>query len=151
MTDYEIDHRRMRAPNVRLASCLPDAFEPAVTVWDLRLSQPGLGRVAADVLHSLEHMLTVFMRAESERIVRVAPMGCQTGLYVITLGIADAPTLHRLLTAGLRRIGTADAVPLADGEQCGAPELHTLTGAQAAAAMVLAQADSWNRHTFASV
>lgn len=139
----DMDHRQMTPPHLRIvkATAIPAGGE--VYVWDLRIAQPNVSHCSTDAIHSLEHLLNVYMSRSSQEIIGVAPMGCQTGMYIFsTHGVSSK--MAQTLSASLEEILTAPSVPLADTEQCGWAENHSLVGAQRIARWLLDRQQSWS-------
>jgi S-ribosylhomocysteine lyase len=137
----DIDHRTMMPPFLRVSHEL--AGPGGITrVWDLRVGQPNVTHVAMPVIHSLEHFLGSSLRDASDQIVVAAPMGCQTGFYIVTVDM-DVDGLMPILTAALENVLEADEVPLANSVQCGWAENHSLQGAKEVAAWLLRRSEDW--------
>lgn len=136
-----VDHRDMTPPSLRITS-----ERSGVTVWDLRIAQPNIAAIDMPTVHSLEHFLGSILPAGTDYVVNVAPMGCQTGFYIVTTGDVGYATLAVDLAAALRTIVRADEVPLANTRECGWALNHSLTGAQSAAAWLLAREADWPQH-----
>lgn len=151
----DLDHRLMNPPFLREV----DEYQVSgyVGIWDLRLSVPNFSFVPPATTHSLEHFLndqltgkstaTVLGDTESPRtaapaVLLVAPMGCATGLKIVTT-VPDFDTNARLVQAALASVMTADSVPLANNVQCGRAELHSLQAAQDAARYLLKRYPDW--------
>jgi len=143
------DHREMKPPSLRRSKRIevsPDGH--CVTVWDLRIAQPNVSHMDPKVLHSLEHFLGSVMPELSSAIVNVAPLGCQTGFYIVAVDIDDIETMANLLETTLRRTLEASEVPLANPLQCGWAESHTLVGAQRVADWLLRRRNEWGEATW---
>lgn len=138
----EIDHSLMTPPSLRITyvrhSTAGDGY-----VWDLRIAQPNVSHISMDVIHSIEHFLGSILRQSSPNVLVVAPMGCQTGFYIVTLGISDFTELSGLVADALSSIVDATEVPLADTTQCGWAENHSLAGAQSLARWLLSRRHEW--------
>ena len=93
-------------------------------------------------VHSIEHLSAEHMRNHTDRLIDFSPMGCQTGFYVLTLGL-EPEEFFPILEATLNDILNATEVPAANEVQCGWGANHTLEGAQAAAREFLAARDEW--------
>ena len=96
------------------------------------------------VLHSIEHFLGSYLARQEPRAVTVAPMGCKTGFYIVTLNIGTLPEISWLLADALSAVETAIEVRLANVTDCGWAENHSLSGAQALASWLLSRCDSWH-------
>jgi len=118
--------------------------QPPVQVWDLRICQPNVSTVDFRVLHSLEHFLSTSLRAMSDAVVAVAPLGCQTGLYIVTARTVSFDEIAGLIADSLASILLAEAVPLADISNCGAADNHSLSGAKVLAEWLLRRRAEWH-------
>ncbi|MEW5352290.1 S-ribosylhomocysteine lyase [Streptomyces sp. 16-176A] len=139
----DLDHRQMTPPFIREShrASSPDGTD--VVVWDLRVGQPNVTRLASPVLHSVEHALIAYLRRDSPAVIHAAPMGCGTGFYVMTFGGLDFDGIAALVAGALESLLQATAVPMADTTQCGAAEHHSLTGAQEVARWLLRHRADW--------
>ncbi len=140
----DLDHRFMAPPFLRVSDRRTTPSGDEVFQWDLRLAQPNVSQVAMPVIHSLEHFLGTLLRSASDKVITVAPMGCQTGFYLGTIGIGDFEEMADLLAEALVAIGEADSVPLANTTRCGWAENHTLVGVQALAGWLLSRRSEWH-------
>src|SRR3990167_11014164 len=110
----EIDHQKVKPPYVRLISCTPGHHGDVVYAYDLRVSQPNKDFLATKVLHSFEHLLLAgFKKYFGERFINVAPMGCQTGFYLVLLNEGVAEKICEVYENILSDILQADFVPYA--------------------------------------
>ncbi|SFE43453.1 S-ribosylhomocysteine lyase /quorum-sensing autoinducer 2 (AI-2) synthesis protein LuxS [Actinacidiphila alni] len=137
----DLDHRRMTPPFIR-ESHRARSGETDVIVWDLRIGQPNVSRVPAPVMHSMEHALIAYLRRDGPAVIHAAPMGCGTGLYLVTF-VLDFEEIARLVASALESLLRATEVPMADTAQCGAAEHHTLSGAQEVARWLLRHRAEW--------
>jgi S-ribosylhomocysteine lyase len=140
----DLDHRYMTPPSLRVTEQRQTPSGDWTYVWDLRIAQPNVSQIAMPVVHSLEHFLGTLMREASRQVVAVAPMGCQTGFYIVTIGIGDVEEIAELLASALLAVGDADAVPVANALQCGWAENHSLAGVQELAAWLLRRRSEWH-------
>jgi S-ribosylhomocysteine lyase len=138
----DIDHALMTPPSLRIAHAehctAGDGY-----VWDLRIAQPNVSHISMPVIHSIEHFLGSILRDSSQRVLVVAPMGCQTGFYIVTLGISDFTEIADLVAGALRSVLDATEVPLANTTQCGWAENHSLAGAKSVARWLLSRRHEW--------
>ena len=142
----ELDHRRLKAPSVKLRSARADAGgDCAIYCVDLRVRHPNADEyLTATELHSVEHfLLEGFGRLLPEHFVSVGIMGCQTGFYLVFRGEGRASVLLPLLERILQEMQQAEAVPYASIEQCGNWRNHSLPDAQRIAREVLARRADW--------
>lgn len=140
----DIDHRTMTPPSLRVTRTMPVGVDDTLYTWDFRLAQPNVSHVAMPVIHSLEHFLGSDLPARDPRVAAVAPMGCQTGFYVVALNLSEIEDMARLLAASLTAIGASTEVPLANEADCGWALNHSLPGVQALASWLLSRAHTWH-------
>lgn len=141
---FNLDHRAVRAPYVRVADTKTLPGGDVLTKFDLRLRQPNVAHLEMPVVHSLEHLLAEHMRNHSDAVIDVSPMGCQTGFYALLLD-TDLPDFLPLLEATLRDVVAADEVPAANEVQCGWGASHDLGGARQAAREFLGARGEWEQ------
>src|SRR5690348_9905609 len=139
----DIDHRYMTPPSLRIVDQRVGLAGDQVFVWDLRIAQPNVSNVAMPVVHSLEHFLGSYLKGGSESVAAVAPMGCQTGFYIVAVNIGTFEEMASLLEKALTAVAGAAEVPLANARQCGWAQNHSLTGAQELAAWLLRRRSDW--------
>ncbi len=144
-TVEELDHRRLKAPRVKLRSARRGENGDVIYCVDLRLRRPNAGEcLSATELHSIEHfLLEGFQRDLPSHFVSVGVMGCQTGLYLVFLNEGRSKTICDVLEIILTDMLEATAVPYARIEQCGNYVNHDLGRAQDVARAVLAARPDW--------
>jgi len=141
---FNLDHRTVVAPYVRLADTkrLPAGDE--LSKYDIRFTQPNVAHLEMATVHSLEHLFAEHSRNHSRRVVAFSPMGCQTGSYLILQGEWADDDVYALVENTLTDITTATEVPAANEVQCGWGANHTLEGAQDAARTFLDARAEWS-------
>ena len=139
---FELDHRLVDAPYIRVADRTDLGGGVEIIKYDLRFCQPNKEHLGTEALHSVEHMMANFMRNYTDKLIGVAPMGCRTGFYAITNGM-EQDELLRAVEGALNDILNATEVPAANEVQCGWGAHHSLEGAQEAARNFLAAKDEW--------
>lgn len=139
----EIDHNIVDAPYLRLTKSLTGEHGDTVYIWDLRFKQPNQEHIQMTAVHSLEHMIAVFLPNHVPAVIHFGPMGCQTGFYLITFNFCNYDTLLNAIADTLNDCLVATEVPLANTTQCGWAKNHTLLGAQEIARQVLANKENW--------
>jgi S-ribosylhomocysteine lyase len=134
----DVDHRTMRPPFLRLVRPLGIG---GTSLWDFRLGQPNVTHLELDVMHSLEHCLNAWFTEHTPEVVyQVAPLGCQTGLYLVCEGTCEFSDVSQALLKALRGTLTLDSVPMANELDCGWARMHNLAGVQSVATFVLSRA-----------
>src|SRR5258705_13579155 len=83
----ELDHQLLKAPHVKLRALTTGENGDGVFSVDLRINQPNKDEyLSTTELHSFEHFLLFgFQKYLPQNFISVAPMGCQTGFYLILL------------------------------------------------------------------
>ena len=139
---FELDHRLVDAPYIRVADRADLGGGAEIIKYDLRFCQPNKAHLGTEALHSVEHMMANFMRNYTDKLIGFAPMGCRTGFYAITNGM-EQDELLRAVEGALNDVLNATEVPAANEVQCGWGAHHSLEGAQEAARDFLAAKDEW--------
>ena len=140
---FNLDHRAVAAPYVRLADRKVLPAGDVINKYDVRLTQPNRGHLEMPVVHSLEHLVAEHSRDHSDRVVDFSPMGCQTGFYLTLAGEWEYDDVLALLESTLADVVAATEVPAANEVQCGWGANHSLGGAQDAARAFLAARSEW--------
>ena len=144
---FNLDHRTVAAPYVRLADQKVLPAGDVIQKYDVRFTQPNKGHLEMPAVHSLEHLFAEHSRNHSDRVVDFSPMGCQTGFYLILQGEWDYDDVLGLVQSTLEDVVQATEVPAANEVQCGWGANHTLEGAQEAARAFLAERAGWSTVT----
>lgn len=142
---FNLDHRAVRAPYVRVADVKELPGGAVITKYDIRFTQPNQAHLEMDAIHSLEHTVAETIRNHSDQVLDFSPMGCQTGFYLTLIGEPDTPHAADLMEAALRDLLDADEVPAANEVQCGWGANHSLQGAKEAASAMLARRNEWDQ------
>ncbi|HET8898330.1 MAG TPA: S-ribosylhomocysteine lyase [Rhodanobacteraceae bacterium] len=141
----ELDHRRLKAPSIKLRGAHRGAAGDVVYAIDLRWRRPNAGACLSSAeAHSLEHfLLEGLQRRLPAHFIGIGVMGCRTGFYLTLLNEGRRAVIEAMVAAILRDTLAASAVPYACIDQCGHWPDHNLAGAQAIARAVLAQRAAW--------
>lgn len=140
----EVDHRIVKAPYVRLSSVTRGENGDAVYVIDLRVSQPNTCYLSTVEMHSLEHLLLAgFRKYMPLNFICVAPMGCQTGFYLVLLNEGRSQRILEVYECILKDILKETQVPYANIKDCGHFEHHDLEPAKAVVKRLLDARSSW--------
>ncbi len=142
---FNLDHRLVSAPYVRVADRKTLPHGDVITKYDVRFTQPNVGHLEMKAVHSLEHLFAEYSRNHSHAVIDFSPMGCQTGFYLILAGDPDLAVVLELIESSLTDILNATEVPAANEVQCGWGENHSLEAAQVAARDFLAQRTVWEQ------
>jgi len=134
---FELDHTKVRAPYVRLASLEEGPRGDIVAKYDLRFITPNKGAISTGGMHTLEHLLAMYIRDELDGIIDISPMGCRTGFYLTKFGRTPLPEVKEALEKALEKVIKAEEVPAANEIQCGNFKDHSLEDAKEVAQKVL--------------
>lgn len=142
---FNLDHRTVAAPYVRVADSKVLPLGDVITKYDVRFTQPNVAHLDMKAVHSLEHLFAESSRNHSQAVIDFSPMGCQTGYYLILAGEPDIAGAVDLIEATLTDVLKATEVPAANEVQCGWGANHSLEAAQDAARAFLAQRAVWEQ------
>lgn len=141
---FNLDHTKVKAPYIRLASVIDGTHGDVIYKYDLRFKQPNKEHMDMPSVHSLEHLMAELSRNYSEQIVDLSPMGCQTGYYLSVLNESDEEAVFQLVENVLQDVLKATEVPACNEVQCGWAASHSLEGAKELAEDMLAHRDEWH-------
>lgn len=140
---FNLDHRKVKAPYIRLAGVIEGDNGDQIKKYDLRFCQPNKEHMEMPAIHSLEHMMAEFSRNHSDKIVDISPMGCQTGYYLSLVNHEDYEDVLTIVEKTLKDVLTATEVPACNEVQCGWAASHSLEGAKELAKSMLAHRKEW--------
>lgn len=131
---FELDHTKVVAPYVRHCG-VHHVGNGIVNKYDIRFCQPNKQSLQPATIHTLEHLLAIYIRKHREKythfdIIDVSPMGCQTGYYLIVSGEPTMDEILEVLEGTMKEGLTVTEVPAANELQCGQAKLHDLEGAK---------------------
>src|SRR5215211_5003551 len=142
----ELDHQKLKAPHVKLRALTTGEKGDGVFSVDLRINRPNTEYLSTTELHSFEHFLLAgFRKYLPQNFISVAPMGCQTGFYLILLNEGNAQKICDVYAAILNDILVATEVPYANIRDCGHYENHSLEQAQDVATKLLEMKSVWRK------
>lgn len=131
---FNLDHTKVTAPFVRLASKKEGPKGDVVTKFDIRFCQPNKEFLTTGAIHTLEHLMAEYIRDEMEGVIDLSPMGCRTGFYFTIFGDHDEEYVCGHLLNVLKKVAVWDKpVPATTEEECGNYRDHDLDGAKFAA------------------
>ncbi|MCT1459325.1 S-ribosylhomocysteine lyase [Aestuariimicrobium sp. p3-SID1156] len=145
---FNLDHRTVLAPYVRVADTKSLPGGDVITKYDVRFCQPNRDHLPMPTVHSLEHTMAEKIRDHVDNVIDVGPMGCQTGFYVTVVNqdaLGGMPAFLDTLATTLQDVADATEVPAANETQCGWAASHDLAGAQAAARAMLERRSEWEQ------
>lgn len=117
-----------------------------VITYDIRMKKPNAGDYLENgALHTIEHLFATYARnsAYGKNVIYVGPMGCRTGFYLLTRGLAHADAI-RLVQDSMRFIaGYQGEIPGASEVECGNYREQDLPGANREAAAMVPVLEGW--------
>lgn len=140
---FNLDHRKVRAPYIRVADRKELPGGDVLIKYDVRFTQPNLAHLEMPTVHSIEHLTAELMRNHTDALIDFSPMGCQTGFYALTLGL-EKDYFEQLLAESFADLLEAEEVPAANEIQCGWGANHSLEGAKKAVSAFLAKRSEWS-------
>lgn len=141
---FNLDHRKVKAPYIRLAGVNEGTNGDKVQKYDLRFKQPNKEHMKMDALHSIEHLMAENIRNHSDHVLDLSPMGCQTGFYLSVINHDNYDEILTILEKTLEDVMAANEVPACNEMQCGWAANHSLEGAKELARDMLAKKDEWH-------
>jgi len=144
---FNLDHRTVVAPYVRVADRKVLPHGDTLTKYDVRFTQPNRAHLEMPTVHSIEHLFAEKSRNHSDAVIDFSPMGCQTGFYLILSGDPAEEDVFTLIEKTFADILEATEVPAANETQCGWGANHSLAGAQDAVRGFLAGRSEWSNVT----
>lgn len=140
---FNLDHRHVDAPYIRVADVKTLPKGDVLTKYDIRFCQPNEDHLEMPTIHSIEHTFAELSRNHSENVIDFSPMGCQTGFYLLMAGEPAVEEIRDLVATTLTDLLGVDEVPASNVVQCGWGASHDLEGAKRAAQAMLDQRGSW--------
>ena len=117
---FNLDHRAVKAPYVRLASRKTGAKGDVVSKFDIRVTQPNVEFMETGAIHALEHIAAETLRDVMDGVIDFSPMGCRTGFYLTLWGeISEENVASAMLTVFQKVVDWKGEVPAANEIQCG--------------------------------
>lgn len=135
IASFEVDHTHL-IKGVYV-SRVDRLGKETVTTFDLRMKLPNREVLDIKAVHTLEHLVATFVRNDEEfasRIVYFGPMGCLTGMYLITHGELSSLDILPLLKRAFEFVALYEGdIPGVSEVECGTYKLHSLPEAKAEA------------------
>lgn len=142
----ELDHRKLRAPHIKLRSFTQGPTGDVVYAVDLRMNRPNSTVLSSTEMHSFEHfLLWGFQKYMPQNFISIGLMGCQTGFYLVLFNEGRAEAIVSVYEKILNDILVASEVPYANIAQCGNYRNHSLELAQALAKRMLEAKSDWRQ------
>lgn len=138
---FTLDHTKVKAPYVRLISEEQGEKGDIISNFDIRLCQPNVQEIPTGGMHTLEHLLALYLRPLIPGYLDCSPFGCRTGFHLLAWGHHDPKDVAKALKQALEQIVTTSwqQVPGTQEQECGNYKDHSLFCAQEWAKLVLKQ------------
>ena len=149
---FTLDHRKVKAPYVRLITEDTGQIGDVISNYDLRLVQPNQNAIPTAGLHTIEHLLAGLLRDRLDGVIDCSPFGCRTGFHLITWGKHSTTEVAKALKGSLEEIANDiqwKDVQGTDKYSCGNYRDHSLFSAKEWSKDILAKGisdDPFERH-----
>ena len=148
---FTLDHDAVKAPYVRVIGTTTGPKGDVITNYDVRLAQPNVQEIPTGAMHTLEHLLALYLRPQLPGYIDCSPYGCRTGFHLLVWGQPDVTGTAAALKKALEQIldTSWDQVPGTARKECGNYKDHSLHGAREWAREILAAGisdDPFQRH-----
>lgn len=146
IASFQVDHTRLR-PGMYLSRVDGD-----VITYDLRFVRPNTPPYLEPAsMHTLEHLFATYLRNSDGRegILYFGPMGCRTGFYLLTRGLAHGDAIRLVREALTFIAGFAGPIPGATAAECGNYREHDLDTAKRDAAKMIPILSQWDESLLA--
>ena len=129
---FTLDHTKVKAPYVRLIGQETGEHGDIVSNFDIRLCQPNQQEIPTGGMHTLEHLLALYLRPRIKGYLDCSPFGCRTGFHLLCWGVHDPKDVAKALKEALELVveTTWDQVPGTKEKECGNYKDHSLFCAQ---------------------
>ena len=117
---FTLDHTKVKAPYVRLIGQETGEHGDIVSNFDIRLCQPNQQEIPTGGMHTLEHLLALYLRPRIKGYLDCSPFGCRTGFHLLCWGVHDPKDVAKALKEALelvvkttweRNVGTTRIIP----------------------------------------
>lgn len=129
---FELDHTKVKAPFIRKVTVYTGKKGDQITKFDIRFMQPNKEAMNMSGIHTIEHLLAVYLREENigELVIDLSPMGCRTGFYFTLWGDISEEDIKKPIINSLKKILDTEEIPAANEIQCGNYKEHSLEEAK---------------------
>jgi len=134
-----VDHRQITSPQIEKAGVLTGPAGDKISKFDFRLVQPNNETISTAAIHTLEHLLSDFMRERIKGIIDISPIGSRTGFSLIIWGEPNINLVRKAVMESLEQIISCedDDIPRRNKKECGNYRDHSLSEAKEQAHKVL--------------
>ena len=127
IASFQVEHRKF---NVGMYISRIDGD---IVTYDLRMVKPNGGvYLKTPSMHTIEHLFATYARSSEFKkgIIYVVPMGCRTGFYLLTRGLAHEAAIKLVRDAYKFISEYDDRIPGCSEEECGNYKEHNLADAR---------------------
>ncbi len=117
-----------------------------VITYDVRFVRPNTPPyLPTAAMHTIEHLVATYVRnsVHKDGIIYFGPMGCRTGFYFLTRGVAHAEAIALMREAMVFTAAFEGDIPGATKVECGNWEEHDLLSARQWAAGMAAVLENY--------
>ncbi len=107
--------------------------DDGIVTYDVRMKYPNRGDfLQTGSIHTIEHLFATFIRNTDykDHIVYVGPMGCRTGMYLLTRGLTDDIVIDLVIKSFEFIANYSGEIPGNKQSECGNYLDHDLEGAK---------------------
>lgn len=117
---FNLDHTKVHAPYVRLASKKVGEKGDVVSKFDIRFCQPNVECMGTGEIHTLEHIMSEIIHANKKEVIDFSPMGCRTGFYLTMFGEPSEEEIAQFIMQVLLKVAVWKSfIPGATEVTCG--------------------------------
>lgn len=129
---FELDHTKVKAPFIRKVTVYTGEKGDKITKFDIRFMQPNKEAMNMSGIHTIEHLLAVYLREENigDLVIDLSPMGCRTGFYFTLWGDISERDISKPIVNSLKKVLETKDIPAANEIQCGNYKEHSLEEAK---------------------
>lgn len=129
---FELDHTKVHAPFIRKVTVYTGEKGDKLTKFDIRFMQPNKEEMDMSGIHTLEHLMAVYLRDEKlgDDVIDLSPMGCRTGFYMTIWGDLESEDVEEMILNSLENVKKSEEIPAANEVQCGNAKAHDLEKAK---------------------
>ena len=117
---FNVDHTKVYAPYVRIASKKTGKKGDTVVKYDIRFCQPNFECMDTDEIHTIEHIVSEILHSNFENIIDFSPMGCRTGFYLTMFDGVSEETMAKVMVEIMQKVAIwSNDIPGATAIACG--------------------------------
>ncbi len=130
---FYVNHKKMKAPMIRVAKTMETPSGDKITVFDLRFKTPNIDKMPYHGAHSMEHLMAGSLRkhlSDKYQIIDISGMLCMTGFYCSIIGEPSMEEVKIAWHHSMKDVISAEEIKEANIFQCGSYKDHSLKEAK---------------------